>query len=330
MSRLDQKLERAAAGHYRLEDFIIADAKDGDMGFGVACPGPRRDAPGVFKTLTDYTDQIRAIIDQDVVDIMLTSVSTYELLKLAGAYDNTQITPAVRVNDTTDIWTNRHGVYGDTPSRPFRSIRLEEVQRLGVTLGLYSMTFTNDTEADLCTLEAFRAFREDMAQVEMQWFLEIFNPNVAAGIDPEDLGAFVNDWIVRALAGLSSRERPRFLKIAYNGPRAMEELASYDSRLVVGVLGGSAGTTHDTFQLLRQASQHGAKVALFGRKINLAESPVDIVALMRAVVEGDVSPAEAVKAYHDVLAKKQIEPARSLNDDLMVTEVILQAEAEAV
>ena len=59
-----------------------------------------------------------------------------------------------------------------------------------------------------------------------------------------------------------------------NGAKALEELASYDPQLVVGVLGGGAGTTRDTFELLFQAEKYGARVALFGRKINLAESQV--------------------------------------------------------
>ena len=84
---------------------------------------------------------------------------------------------------------------------------------------------------------------------------------------------FVNDAIVRCLAGLTEAERPKFLKIAYNGPKALEELASFDPGLVVGVLGGGAGTTRDCFELIHQAEKYGARVALFGRKINLAEFP---------------------------------------------------------
>lgn len=330
MSRLNKKLKRIAAGKYTAQDFIIADAKDGDMGFGAACPGPRRDAPGQFKSIADHVTQIRSIIDQDQVDIMLTSVTVFELLSAQGAYEGAKVTPAVRLNDTTDIWSNRHGRYKDTPSMPTRSARLDEVRRLGVPIGLYSMTFNNNTEADARSVMAFRRFRADVVDHKLDWFLEVFNPNVDLGMSADETGAFVNDWIVRVLAGVSQREWPRFLKIAYNGARAMEELASYDSRLVVGVLGGSAGTTHDTFQLLRQSSLHGGKLALFGRKINLAESPLDIVALMRPVVEGAVSPAEAVRAYHGALEKQGISAARSLDDDLVVTEDVLKAEADSV
>ena len=115
---------------------------------------------------------------------------------------------------------------------------------------------------------------------------------------------FVNDAIVRCLAGLIEAERPRFLKIAYNGPNALEELASFDPNLVVGVLGGGAGTTRDCFELIHEAQKHGAHVALFGRKINLAESPLDIVRLMRAVSDGALTPLEAVEDYHEALRKQ--------------------------
>ena len=72
---------------------------------------------------------------------------------------------------------------------------------------------------------------------------------------------------------------------------------------MVGVLGGGAGTTRDCFELIHQAEKYGARVALFGRKINLAESPLDIVRLMRAVADGDLTPLEAVKDYHEAFAK---------------------------
>ena len=159
---------------------------------------------------------------------------------------------------------------------------------------------------------------------EMRHFLEVFNPNVETGLAPDLQPHYVNDCILRCLAGLTRAERPRFLKIAYNGPKALEELASFDPSVVVGVLGGGAGTTRDTFELLSQAERYGARVALFGRKINLAESPLAIVALMRQVAEGSVAPAEAVKAYHGELAKQGIRPTRELEDDSRVTEAALR------
>ena len=82
--------------------------------------------------------------------------------------------------------------------------------------------------------------------------------------------------------------------------------------LIVGILGGARGTTRDTFELASQAEKHGARVALFGRKINFAESPVKLVELMRAVIENDLTAKEAVKAYHDHMTKNRLTPDRPL------------------
>jgi hypothetical protein len=100
----------------------------------------------------------------------------------------------------------------------------------------------------------------------------------------------------------------------------MEDLVRFDSHLVVGILGGSAGTTRDAFQLLHDAQKSGAKVALFGRKINNAENQLAFVHFLRLIVEGQIGPAEAVKAYHTVLAKLGLRPHRSLDDDLRLTD----------
>ena len=46
MFRLDEKLARIRAGNYRRTDFIIADAKDPDMGPGLHAVGPARQKDG--------------------------------------------------------------------------------------------------------------------------------------------------------------------------------------------------------------------------------------------------------------------------------------------
>ena len=101
-------------------------------------------------------------------------------------------------------------------------------------------------------------------------------------------------------------------------------MASYDPSLVVGVLGGGAGTTRDCFELIAQAERYGARVALFGRKINLAESPLVMVSFMRAVADGALAPAEAAKAYHAALQKEGIKPHRDLAADAQITEAALK------
>ncbi len=340
MSRLESKLANIRDGRYRRSDFIIADAKDGDMGSGVTYAAPKRDADGSwsrYRTRQEFLDGIRAIVEQDIVDIMLTSVSNLERLTEMGVFAHSAVKPAIRANDATDCWGGVRGQsYGKTPSRPFRSADLGRVMQavVGPTpgkpltdLGLYSVTFNNDVESDLRSLEDFAGFREEAAHWRFRYFYEVFNPNVACGVEPDLIPHYVNDCIIRSLSGVSIADRPQFLKIPYNGPKALEELASFDPSLVVGVLGGGAGTARDTFELIYQAERYGGRLALFGRKINLAEAPLEIIRLMRAVANGDILPAEAVRTYHATLKDSGIPSIRSLEEDLTVTEAPLKRAA---
>ncbi len=339
MTRLASKLASIRSGTYRRSDFIIADAKDGDMGCGAAGLGPKREADGTFaryRTRAEYLEGIQAVIEQDIVDIMLVSASNLELLHERGAFAGGTIQPAIRANEATDCWGGiRHQNYTQQPSRPFRTADLSRVMYgnaapgpqapvIGTNLGLYSLTFVNNLDDDLRSLDAFAEFRAEATRLGFTYFLEVFNPNVDIGLAPEQRAEFVNDCILRCLAGLMRAERPQFLKIPFNGPKAIEELAAFDPQLVVGVLGGGAGTTRDTLELVSQAERHGARLALFGRKINLAESPLSLVALMRQVADGAVGPEEAVRAYHGELQKLGIKPARTLDDDRLVTEAPLK------
>src|SRR5262249_47658523 len=90
----------------------------------------------------------------------------------------------------------------------------------------------------------------------------------------------------------------------------------YDPHLVVGILGGSAGTTYDAFKLLSEARRYGARAALFGRKINNAENQLAFVRFLRLIADGEITAEEAVRAYHGVLQKLGIRPHRSLEDDM--------------
>jgi DhnA family fructose-bisphosphate aldolase class Ia len=319
---LEQKLGRIRAGRYRHSDFIIADAKDADMGFGLIGPGP--DGQGGFKSRGAYLEAMTAMTQSGLVDIMLMSASSAETLVKRGVFKNGGVTPAVRLNDATDIWSQRGSTYRDHASRPFATAEPARAAKLA-GLGLYSVTFSNDVERDRETLQAYRAFRAEAAKHRLSHFLEVFNPAFHIGLTGAEIGEYINDCIVRTLAGVTSADRPLFLKLQYNGRRAMEELASYDPQgLIVGVLGGGKGTTRDTFELALQSERHGARVALFGRKINLAESPLDLVSLMRRVVEGDISSLDAVKDYHDRLRKAGVNPQRPLKDDCEIAEPILK------
>lgn len=320
---LDFKIKKIRQGKYKPTKFIIADAKDANMGNGVFAPGYRADDPSRSKSFLEYLQAMRKMVESKIVDVMLMSASAAEKLVEEGIFENSPVTPAVRYNDTTDIWGPRHSGYKQYPSRNFRTVHLEKIVSL-VDLGLYSITFSNDLEKDLGSLEGLRQFLGELSGTGMRFFLEVFNPQIDIGIDVDKIPEYVNDCIVRTMAGLTRQDQPMFLKIPFNGPGAMEELCAYHpGGLIVGVLGGGKGTTRDTFELVRQSEKYGARVALFGRKINQAESPVTLVRLMRSVIEGDLDSLEAVKVYHSCLSKEGISPKNSLDEDQVVTEKVL-------
>jgi len=330
---LDVKLADIHA-HDDSKAFILADAKDADMAFGIAAPGlsPER-GEGEFRSLEEYREHIAENVRQGLLDIMLMSVSTSEVLTIRRRiFDASPVTPAVRANDTTDIHVARGASYPKEPSLPFRTALIDHAQvgriaqdddsqrHLGANLGLYSITFNNDPQLDLATLEAYREFRVEAESKGFRHFLEVFEPNRPVHpISTEQLGGFINDLIVRTLAGVASPGRPLFLKMVYHGPRFMEELVRYDRHLVPGILGGSAGTTYDAFKLLTEAKKYGARAALFGRKINSAEHQLSFIQFLRWIADGQISPEEAVKAYHGVLAGLGIPPARPLAQDMQLT-----------
>lgn len=340
-TRMDEKLANIREGRYKPTDFILADAKDADAGAGAACTGFDHSDPAGprQRTRAEFLDQIDSLVKQDILDIMLLTVSNLELLHERGTFEGSKVKPAIRANCTTDCWAGiRNGTYRQFPSRPFRSVTISRAMTdtphpapgapiTGTDLGLYSVTFLNDLERDAAALEEFKKFREEAQANNFRYFYEVFNPNIEIGMTQEQLGQYLNDSILASLAGLTKAERPEFLKIPFNGPKALEELASFDSTLVVGILGGGAGTTRDTFELLSQGERYGARVALFGRKINLAEAPLQLVSLMRQVLDGNVSPEEAVRAYHGELQKLGLKPLRSLADDRIVTEDVLKTAA---
>jgi hypothetical protein len=328
---LDEKLARIHADPTGCKDFIFADAKDPDMALGIGAPGksPEMHAGETrYRSLQEFRDIITQIVEQGLVDVMLMSAHTNEILTIQKRiFDNSHVTPAARANDTTDIHVLRGGRSPGQPALPFRTATLDHIQcghldckpderTLGADLGLYSITYQNDSVIDRQALEEYKAFRIEAERKNFRHFLEVFDPNIPESVDPAKLGAFINDAIVRTLGGVTSKGRPLFLKIVYHGPKAMEELVAYDPHLVVGILGGSAGTTYDAFKLLSEAKKYGARVALFGRKINNAENQLAFIRFLRWIADGAISAEEAVKAYHGVLQQLGIKPQRPLEEDM--------------
>src|SRR5262245_49195300 len=164
---LDEKLADIRANPHSSKAFILADAKDADMAYGLAAPGQSPEyygQEGRFRTLEEYRQLMRDVTRQGLVDIMLMSASTNEVLTIRERlFDDSHVTPAGRANDTSDIFMVRGGRYADEASRPFRSTTIDHIQcgkadcepgerAVGADLGLYSMTFNNNVERDLATL----------------------------------------------------------------------------------------------------------------------------------------------------------------------------------
>src|SRR5204863_7673572 len=109
-----------------------------------------------YRSLQEFREQIEKIVEQGLVDIMLMSAHTNEILTIQKhIFDNSHVTPAARANDTTDIHVLRGGRSPSQPSLPFRSATLDHIQcghldctpqerTLGADLGLYSITSQND------------------------------------------------------------------------------------------------------------------------------------------------------------------------------------------
>src|SRR5438874_5850136 len=146
MKSLDAKLAEIKANPAS-RAFIIADAKDADMAFGVRAPGPRsylssrgerpaRFSPELwtrgeygYRNLPEFLDIIREVVGQGLVDIMLMSAYVNEQLTIKeGLFRNSRVTPVARANDATDVWAIRHGGYTREPAQPFRSAAIDHIQ----------------------------------------------------------------------------------------------------------------------------------------------------------------------------------------------------------
>jgi hypothetical protein len=320
MKSLDAKLANIHADPAGARDFILADAKDADMAYGLAATGIDP-LSGNARSLADFRDQVTEIVRQGLIDIMLMSVSTSEQVTVEQRlFEDSEITAAVRANDTSDVHVLAGASYPQQPSRPFRTATVEQITgAAGVDLALYSITPSGDAELDVAALEAYRDFRLESERGGLRHFLEVFAPNVPE-LAPPDPGPFLNDFVARTLAGIPRAARPLFLKMPYHGPRAMQALVAYDPHLVPGVLGGSSGTTYDAFFLLEDARRNGARAALFGRKIKDSEHPLTFVRHLRAIADGELEAGEACRSYHAELQALGLHPRRSLDEDLVLSE----------
>ena len=70
----------------------------------------------------------------------------------------------------------------------------------------------------------------------------------------------------------------------------------------------------------KEVRRLGARAALFGHKINASEHQLTFVRYLRLIADGELDPADAVRAHHADLARLRITPRPELPDDLNLTE----------
>ena len=106
---LDLKLARIHADPIRCQDFILADAKDADMALSIGAPGRSPEAhPGEvrYRSLAEFRDIIEQIVEQQLVDVMLMSASTSEVLTIhKRIFADSPVTPAARAMSSTWTWS---------------------------------------------------------------------------------------------------------------------------------------------------------------------------------------------------------------------------------
>ena len=311
------------------EEFILVDAKDPESAFGIL--GTGKNNAGENKSRQEFFKDIQSLVDQSIIDVMLTTINTYDrLTKDNNIFASTAVTPAIRVNSSTDIWMVRGGKYSQLRSLPFTSASVGRImfghpppwinETPKVDLGLYSVTFNNNPDDDSRTLEAFKSFWIEAEQNHFRYFMEIFDPNtVESGLQPDAIPYFLNDHIARLLSITPLAASPLFLKVPYHGPDAMQELVHFDKDIIVGILGGSSGTTYDSFKLISEAQKYGARAAIFGRRIKNSEHPLTFVKFLNSIVRKEISPEKAVEEYHAEIGRLGITPVRNLKDDSKIS-----------
>ncbi|MBI2297716.1 MAG: hypothetical protein HYU66_01970 [Armatimonadetes bacterium] len=254
-------------------------------------------------------------LDGAIDGCLLTPADAEELAVKERFFDIIPVTPAVRTNAETNIWSPRHGTYRGAASRPFRTVPPGDLgfckdlicsaREYNVRLGLYSITLNNDVSYDRETLDTYLAFAREVGRTPgFDHFLEVFLPNLPQlGLSESQVGEYVADSIVRTLSYLRTHERPRFIKTAYTTAEVWRALCEFDPSVVIGALGGARTDARGTLELAHNVVVNGGRVILFGRAVFQDASPLLICRALRQVLDGE-DPAKAYAAYQSELRSR--------------------------
>jgi hypothetical protein len=292
---------------------IFVFAADHPSGMGIHGLG-KADREGRHRTHPEFLQLIREVVNDGYIDAIILAPADAELLaREEQLFKEAPVTPVVRMNAETGIWSPRYGSYQEYPSSPFQTILVDEarycealmgtIEHCNVTTGLYSITLNNDVNADERTLSAYMRFAREVGKVEdFHHILEVFPPNrPIREMDSEQTGGYIADSIVRIMSHLVRSQRPLLIKTAYLHKKIWQELTSFNPELNIGALGGSFKDTITTLQLAHDVVHNGGRAVLFGRSIFLEKDPVEFCRVMRKVVDKEVSPEQALDEYRSAV-----------------------------
>lgn len=268
-------------------------------------PRPRRQA--------EFLQLCRELSKDGFIDgCLLTPADAETLAVEERLFDTIPVTPLVRLNAETSIWSPRHGQYRNQAAQPFQTVSVKAqapeaaycttisgALECHVRMGLYSITLNNDVDADRRTLLAYLEFAREVGDhPQFDHFLEVFLPNVnLPGLDTEKRGQYVADSIVRTMSYLKKHQRPRFIKTEFTSAATWRELCEFDPTLIIGALGGPRISTRKTLELAYNVVTNGGRAALFGRTIFEDDNPRAMCQALRAVLNRRLSVDAAFTAY---------------------------------
>ncbi len=291
--RMDEKLARISAGRYTRKDFLIADAKDPDMGPGLHAVGPnaRQRRLGLAAAHPRGIPRLDRGGDpaghrRHHADLGLQSRAAGRARRLPrlaasrrrSAPTTRPISGAIAARPTMAI---RRGRSAPLRSRaPRRSPTSASIRSPSTTISTGmcvrsrrsrrsapTRRRTTSTISWKCSIRtSLRHLRRGHAALRQRR-----HRARARRAHQSRAAAVPQDRLQRA----ARARRTRLLR-SLPGRRRARRRRGHDARL---------------FRAHHQAEKYGARVALFGRKINLAESPLDIVSFMRLVASGEISPS---------------------------------------
>ncbi len=293
-------------------------AADALVAYGMTGIGTEPSPKPHYRTRPEYLAMMREVMADGAIDGLLMTPADAEVLAFdEKLFDDSPVTPVVRMNAETHIWSPRHGKYRQQYSRPFKTVLTAEAGRYcteamqcardcKIKLGLYSVTLNNDAEADARTTGEFLDFAWECGNTpDFHYFLEVFLPNMQQpGMDSKEQGEYIADNIVRLMSYLRSHQRPAFIKTVYTSADTWRALCDFDPTLVIGALGGTRVNARTSMQLAHDVTEHGGQVILFGRAVFQEDDPRMVARAIRSVLDREQSVDQALSQYQATLRAK--------------------------